>query len=158
MACGDRLPASTLCYTEAVTGGTDRNAACRPTVAIVLAAGRSERLHEVTGGGSKALIRVGGLTLVERAARTLLAAGVERLIVAGFEHAKRHGVGVVHMADKSNAMKHAHELWYRCFFEVAKEYPGIEPRHVYVDAMCLYMVQDPSQFWSRRTALRSSPP
>jgi 3-isopropylmalate dehydrogenase len=72
--------------------------------------------------------------------------GVERLIVAGFEHAKKHGNKVVHMADKSNAMKHAHELWYRCFFEVAKRYPGIEARHVYVDAMCLYMVQDPAQF------------
>jgi 3-isopropylmalate dehydrogenase len=50
------------------------------------------------------------------------------------------------MADKSNAMKHAHELWYRCFFEVAKRYPGIEPKHVYVDALCLYLVQDPSPF------------
>jgi 3-isopropylmalate dehydrogenase len=72
--------------------------------------------------------------------------GVERLIVAGFEHAKRHGHTTVHMADKSNAMKHAHELWYRCFFEVAKRYPGIEPKHVYVDALCLYLVQDPSPF------------
>jgi 3-isopropylmalate dehydrogenase len=72
--------------------------------------------------------------------------GVERLIVAGFEHAKKHGIDVVHMADKSNAMKHAHELWYRCFFEVAKRYPGIEPKHVYVDALCLYLVQDPSPF------------
>jgi len=72
--------------------------------------------------------------------------GVERLIRAGFEHARAHGKKVVHMADKSNAMKHAHELWHRCFFEVAKEYPGIEAKHVYVDALCLYMVQDPSQF------------
>jgi 3-isopropylmalate dehydrogenase len=72
--------------------------------------------------------------------------GVERLIVAGFEHAKRHGKKTVHMADKSNAMKHAHELWYRCFFEVAKRYPGITPKHVYVDAACLYMIQDPTQF------------
>lgn len=72
--------------------------------------------------------------------------GVERLIRAGFEYAKAHGKTRVHMADKSNAMRHAHELWYRVFFEVAKEYPGIEAKHVYVDAMCLYMVQDPSQF------------
>jgi 3-isopropylmalate dehydrogenase len=72
--------------------------------------------------------------------------GVERLIRAGFEHAKAHGKKRVHMADKSNAMKHAHELWYRCFFEVAKEYPGIEAKHVYVDALCLYMIQDPTQF------------
>ncbi|HEY8080205.1 MAG TPA: isocitrate/isopropylmalate family dehydrogenase, partial [Labilithrix sp.] len=47
---------------------------------------------------------------------------------------------------KSNAMKHAHELWYRCFFEVAKEYPHVEPKHVYVDALCLYLVQDPRPF------------
>ena len=72
--------------------------------------------------------------------------GVERLIRAGFEHAKRHGKKTVHMADKSNAMAHAHELWHRVFFEVAKEYPGIAAKHVYVDAMCLYMIQDPSQF------------
>ena len=72
--------------------------------------------------------------------------GVERLIRAGFDYAKKRGHKTVHMADKSNAMRHAHELWYRCFFEVAKDYPGIEPRHVYVDAMCLYLIQDPSQF------------
>jgi len=72
--------------------------------------------------------------------------GVERLVRAGFEHARKHGKKTVHLADKSNAMKHAHELWYRCFFEVAKEYPGIEGKHVYVDALCLYLVQDPSPF------------
>jgi 3-isopropylmalate dehydrogenase len=72
--------------------------------------------------------------------------GVERLIRAGFDYARRRGIKVVHMADKSNAMAYAHGLWHRTFFEVAKEYPGIEPKHVYVDAMCLYMVQDPSQF------------
>ena len=72
--------------------------------------------------------------------------GVERIIRAAFEHAKRYSHKVVHMADKSNAMKHAHELWYRCFFEVAKDFAGIEPKHVYVDALCLYMIQDPSQF------------
>src|SRR5262245_18687643 len=72
--------------------------------------------------------------------------GVERLIRAGFDHAKSHGKKTVHMADKSNAMKHAHELWHRCFFEVAKDYPGIEAKHVYVDALCLYLVQDPRPF------------
>jgi CDP-L-myo-inositol myo-inositolphosphotransferase len=53
----------------------------RPRIAVVLAAGRSERLTDVTGGGSKALIRVGGLSLVERAVRTLLAKGIEHVVV-----------------------------------------------------------------------------
>jgi choline kinase/phosphatidylglycerophosphate synthase len=52
-----------------------------PRVGVVLAAGRSERLESVTGGGSKALFRVGGLSLVERAVRTLLAYGLERVLV-----------------------------------------------------------------------------
>lgn len=52
-----------------------------PRVGVVLAAGRSERLTRVTGGGSKALVRMGGLALVERAVRTLLAAGLERVVV-----------------------------------------------------------------------------
>jgi choline kinase/phosphatidylglycerophosphate synthase len=52
-----------------------------PRVGVVLAAGRSERLEPVTGGGSKALLRVGGLSLVERAVRTLLACGLEWVLV-----------------------------------------------------------------------------
>jgi 3-isopropylmalate dehydrogenase len=72
--------------------------------------------------------------------------GVERIIRAAFEFAKKNGKTKVCMADKSNAMRFAHELWLRCFGEVAKDYPGIETRHVYVDALCLYVVQDPSQF------------
>ncbi len=72
--------------------------------------------------------------------------GVERIIVAAFEHAKQHGNKRVHMADKSNAMRHAHELWLRVFEEVGQRYPDIQRQHVYVDALCLYLLQDPSQF------------
>jgi 3-isopropylmalate dehydrogenase len=72
--------------------------------------------------------------------------GVERIIRAAFEHARARGKKRVHMADKSNAMKHAHELWLRVFFEVAAEFPGIEARHLYIDAMCLFVVQDPAEF------------
>ena len=56
-------------------------------MAVVLAAGRSERLRELTGGGSKALLRLGGLPLVERVVRTLLAAGTARVLVVVGHHA-----------------------------------------------------------------------
>jgi 3-isopropylmalate dehydrogenase len=72
--------------------------------------------------------------------------GVERIIRAAFEFAKRNNRRKVHMADKSNAMRHAHELWLRVFDEVRREYPEIEASHVYIDALCLYVIQDPSQF------------
>jgi hypothetical protein len=52
-----------------------------PRVGVVLAAGRSQRLESVTGGGSKVLLRLGGLSLAERAVRSLLAAGLERVLV-----------------------------------------------------------------------------
>ncbi len=72
--------------------------------------------------------------------------GVERIIRAAFEFAERTGRKRVHMADKSNAMRHAHELWLRVFDEVRREYPAIEAKHLYIDALCLFVVQDPSQF------------
>jgi choline kinase/phosphatidylglycerophosphate synthase len=52
-----------------------------PRVGVILAAGRSERLAGLTRNGSKALIRLGGLTLAERAVRGLLACGIEEVVV-----------------------------------------------------------------------------
>jgi 3-isopropylmalate dehydrogenase len=72
--------------------------------------------------------------------------GVERIIRAAFEHARANGRRRVHMADKSNAMKHAHELWQRVFREVAREFPDIEAKHQYVDALCFNHIRDPAQF------------
>jgi 3-isopropylmalate dehydrogenase len=72
--------------------------------------------------------------------------GVERIIRAAFEHARRRPRKRLHMADKSNAMKHAHELWQRVFREVASEYTDVEAQHQYVDALCYNLVRDPSQF------------
>jgi CDP-L-myo-inositol myo-inositolphosphotransferase len=59
----------------------------RARVAVVLAAGRSERLASVTGGGSKALNRLAGVSLVERAVRTLLGSGIEEVLVVVGYHA-----------------------------------------------------------------------
>jgi len=57
-----------------------------PRVAVVLAAARSERLDQTSGGRSKALVRLGGLRLSERAVRNLLASGLERiLVVVGYD-------------------------------------------------------------------------
>jgi len=47
----------------------------------VLAAGRSQRLVSVTGVALRRCSGWGGLSLVERAVRSLLAAGLERVVV-----------------------------------------------------------------------------
>ena len=72
--------------------------------------------------------------------------GVERLVRAGFEYARAHGRRRVHMANRSHAMRHAHELWYRVFFEIATDYPDVETKHVHVDDLCSSLVRDPNQF------------
>jgi len=59
----------------------------QPRMAVVLAAGRSERLRAVTGGGSKALVQLGGLKLVERAVRGLLNMGIREVVVVVGYHA-----------------------------------------------------------------------
>jgi len=72
--------------------------------------------------------------------------GVRRIIVAAFEHAVAAGRAQVCMADKSNAMSHGHALWQRVFREVSAEYPSIEASHMYIDALAMSMIKDPSQF------------
>jgi 3-isopropylmalate dehydrogenase len=72
--------------------------------------------------------------------------GVERIVRHAFEFAAARGRTRVTMADKSNVLVHAHDLWQRVFKSVAREYGGIEARHLYVDNLCLQLVRDPSQF------------
>ncbi len=72
--------------------------------------------------------------------------GVERIVRAAFAWAAKHGKKTVHMADKSNAMRQSGDLWQRVFAEVARDYPGIAAKHVYVDALCLYLLQAPERF------------
>src|SRR5438445_4581369 len=82
-----QAPRTYLLYRQPVFTPIDRTAPYRPNIAVVLAAGRSERLREVTRGGSKALVRVGGIALVERAVRSLLAAGIDRVVLMTGYHA-----------------------------------------------------------------------
>jgi 3-isopropylmalate dehydrogenase len=72
--------------------------------------------------------------------------GVERIIRYAFQHAARTGRPKVAMADKSNVLVHAHELWKRVFEAVAAEHPDVEATHLYVDNLALQIVRDPGQF------------
>lgn len=72
--------------------------------------------------------------------------GVERIIVAAFEYAQKHNRKKVTMADKSNVQRFGGDLWQRVFKEVAAGYPDITANHQYVDAMALFMVQNPAQY------------
>lgn len=71
--------------------------------------------------------------------------GVERIIRAAFEWAKRHQKTRVTMSDKSNAIP-TQKVWQEKFKQVATEYAGIEIEHRYVDALALDLVRDPARF------------
>jgi 3-isopropylmalate dehydrogenase len=72
--------------------------------------------------------------------------GVERIIRAAFEYADQHGKSKVCMSDKSNAMRHGHDLWQRTFKQVGAEYPDIVSSHLYVDVLAMELVRCPEQF------------
>jgi len=72
--------------------------------------------------------------------------GVERIIRYALEYAKKNGRKSVCMSDKNNVMRFGGDLWNRIFEEVAKEYPGIEHFHMFVDALTMQMVRAPEMF------------
>ena len=72
--------------------------------------------------------------------------GVERILRAAFEYAVSHDRKSVCMCDKSNVMRFGHDLWQRCFAEVAAEYPAIETQHFYVDALAMQLIKVPERF------------
>jgi 3-isopropylmalate dehydrogenase len=68
--------------------------------------------------------------------------GVSRIIEHGFARARRR----LCMVDKSNAMGHAGALWQERWRAIQTKHPGIETRHLYVDAAAMELVRDPTQF------------
>ncbi len=71
---------------------------------------------------------------------------VERIQVAAFEAARKRPRRRLHMADKSNALRFAHELWLRVFRELCERYPDVDAHHVYIDALCAKLIESPSSF------------
>jgi len=50
------------------------------------------------------------------------------------------------MSDKSNAMQQGHAIWQRVFTSISREYPDIDASHLYIDALAMFLVQNPGQF------------
>ncbi len=72
--------------------------------------------------------------------------GVSRIIDYAFEFATTRRLRRVCMADKSNAMTDGHALWQRVFRERSARSADVEATHLFIDALVMQMVKDPSQF------------
>jgi 3-isopropylmalate dehydrogenase len=89
--------------------------------------------------------------------------GVERILRYAFDYARGAGTPAgdpsshattpaahkplrLCMADKSNAMTFAGDLWQRTFKLVRAEYPDVDSRHLYIDTLAMELIRDPRQF------------
>ncbi len=73
--------------------------------------------------------------------------GVERCIRYAFEFTrKRNKRKKLTLCAKTNVLTYAHDLWWRVFNEVAKEYQDVQTDYAHVDATCMWMVKNPEWF------------
>lgn len=80
-----------------------------------------------------------GIKLITRAAS-------EKIARFAFDYAKKQGRKKVTCVHKANIMKLTDGMFLQTFEEVAKDYPEIDSDSVIVDALCMKLVTDPTQF------------
>jgi 3-isopropylmalate dehydrogenase len=73
--------------------------------------------------------------------------GVERCIRYAFEYCKkRNKENKLTLCGKTNVLTYAFDLWERTFYEVAKEFPEVNPDYAHVDAITMWFVKNPEWF------------
>lgn len=83
---------------------------------------------------------------VVQSIKLITEAASRRVTEYAFKYAtlnKREKVTVVH---KANIMRLSDGLFLKCAREIAEQYPNIQFEEMYLDTVCLKMVQNPSQF------------
>ncbi|MFV2065854.1 MAG: 3-isopropylmalate dehydrogenase [Pirellulales bacterium] len=75
--------------------------------------------------------------------------GCERCIRWAFEYTRRRDNPkgkMLTLVAKTNVLTIGHDLWWRTFQEIAKEYPDVKPDYNHVDACCMWMVKNPEYY------------
>ena len=74
--------------------------------------------------------------------------GCERCIRWAFEFTRKRNnpKKMLTLVAKTNVLTYGHDLWWRTFQAVAKEYPDITPDYNPVDACCMWMVKNPEYY------------
>ena len=116
-----------------------------PPIDYVIMRENTEGLFASEAGGA----RVGPHVAVDNLVITRL--GTERIVRWAFKLATQRsgapadGVQRVTCVDKANIFQ-SMVFFRQVFYEVAKEFPGVQAEHAYVDAMTMYMVQRPLRY------------
>ena len=74
--------------------------------------------------------------------------GCERCIRWAFEYTRKrnNARSMLTLVAKTNVLTFGHDLWWRTFQDVAKEYPDIKTDYNHVDACCMWMVKNPEYY------------
>jgi 3-isopropylmalate dehydrogenase len=73
--------------------------------------------------------------------------GCERCIRWAFDYTrKRNRKKLLTLVAKTNVLTYGHDLWWRTFQEVAREYPDVKTDYNHVDACCMWMIKNPEYF------------
>ncbi|HEY4759751.1 MAG TPA: 3-isopropylmalate dehydrogenase [Thermoguttaceae bacterium] len=73
--------------------------------------------------------------------------GCERCIRWAFNFTrKRNKKKLLTLVAKTNVLTYGHDLWWRTFQDVAKEFPDIQNDYNHVDACCMWMVKNPEYY------------
>ena len=74
--------------------------------------------------------------------------GCERCIRWAFEYTRKRNnpKHMLTLVAKTNVLTYGHDLWWRTFQDVAREYPDIKADYNHVDACCMWMVKNPEYY------------
>ncbi|MDA1178139.1 MAG: 3-isopropylmalate dehydrogenase [Planctomycetota bacterium] len=75
--------------------------------------------------------------------------GCERCIRWAFDFTRRRNNPkgkMLTLVAKTNVLTFGHDLWWRTFQEVAKEFPDVKADYNHVDACCMWMVKNPEYY------------
>lgn len=75
--------------------------------------------------------------------------GCERCIRWAFEYTRKRNNPkgkMLTLVAKTNVLTFGHDLWWRTFQDVAKEYPDVKADYNHVDACCMWMVKNPEYY------------
>lgn len=78
--------------------------------------------------------------------RTMTEKGCKRIARSAFLYARKHGRRKVTAVHKANILKLGDGLLLKCAEEVRQEFPDIEFDEIIIDAFCMKLVSDPTQF------------
>jgi 3-isopropylmalate dehydrogenase len=75
--------------------------------------------------------------------------GCERCIRWAFEYTRKRNNPkgkMLTLVAKTNVLTYGHDLWWRTFQDVAKQYPDVKADYNHVDACCMWMVKNPEYY------------